>query len=171
MNTTNNITELEQLADGGDFGAAYEVGKMYLAGANGVTANYTKAKWYLEAAAANGIVGANYYLGKIYYNGMGVATDYGKAKQYFEKSASANNVFSNYYLGKIYYWGDGVEKDIAKAGAYKTTVLNRPLYINQDTDLENFYSIADFEGVTKKYVAEIQESVYDEYKKLFGEEN
>ena len=169
--STTNITELEELANGGDYEAAYELGKCYYAGTNGVSVNWEKAKWYLETAANNGVAGANYYLGKMYYNGTGVNTDYALAKQYFEKAAAANNVFSNYYLGKIYYWGDGVEKDWTKAGEYKAAVLNRPLYINQDTDMENFYSISDFEGVTKRYVNEIQESVYDEYKKLFGDEN
>ena len=163
--------ELEKLANTGDAGAAYELGKIYFSGLNGENVDYVKAAGYFETAAANGINGANYYLGKMYYNGIGVNTDYGKAKQYFEKSAGANNVFSNYYLGKLYYWGDGVEKDVTKAGEYKTAVLNRPLYINQDTDIENFYSIADFEEVTKRYVNEIQNSVYDEYKKLYGDEN
>ena len=168
--STKTIEELEELAKNGDWGAAYELGKNYLTGSNGAGVDYGKAVWYLEAAANNGVVGANYYLGKIYYNGTGVATDHVKAREYFEKSAKANNVFSNYYLGKIYYWGDGVEKNLTKAGEYKAAILNKPLYINQDTDIENFYSIADFEGATQKYVNEIQSSVQAEYKKLFGEE-
>ena len=144
--------------------------KRYLDGTS-VSADYGKAKYYLELAAKNGVVGANFYLGKIYYNGKGVQTNHTLAKEYFEKASSANNVFSNYYLGKIYYWGDGVEKNLSKASEYKASILNKPLYINQDTDIENFYSIADFESVTKKYVTEIQASVLDEYKKLYGEEN
>ena len=168
--SANKVEELEVLARDGDFNAAYELGKMYLVGKD-VEVDYEKARCYLEVAAQNGVIGANFYLGKIYYNGNGVTTDHALAKNYFEKASAANNVFSNYYLGKIYYWGDGVEKDVTKAGEYKTAVLNRPLYINQDTDIENFYSIADFEEVTKRYVNEIQNSVYDEYKKLYGDEN
>lgn len=167
--STKTVNELEQLANEGDYGAAYELGKMYLVGEE-VAVDYGKAKWYLEAAACNGVVGANYYLGKIYYNGNGVQTDHAKAKEYFEKAAKANNMFSNYFLGKIYYWGDGVEKDIEKAGQYKKAILNQPLYINQDTDIENFYSIPDFEDVTKKYVKDIQTSVQNEFQKLFGED-
>ena len=165
----STVEELEEIAKAGDFGACYELGKMYLAG-NGVGVDFGKAKAYLETAAENGIAGANYYLGKIYYNGNGVPTNHLKAKEYFEKSSNANNVFSNYYLGKLYYWGDGVEKNLTKAGEYKASILNKPLYVNQDTDIESFYSIADFEGATKQYVQEIQASVIDEYKRLFGKE-
>lgn len=168
--STINIEELTELANNNDYMAAYELGKAYLTGTAGVGVDYNKARGYLSVAANNGVVGANYYLGKMYYNGTGVGVDHLKAKEFFERSAKANNVFSNYYLGKIYYWGDGVEKNVAKASEYKASILNRPLYINQDTDIENFYSIADFEGATQKYVNEIQASVQDEYKKLFGDE-
>jgi TPR repeat protein len=168
--STVNIETLTEKANNNDYTAAYNLGKIYLTGCEGVAQDYNKARGYLSVAANNGVVGANYYLGKMYYNGIGVAVDHAKAKEFFERSAQANNVFSNYYLGKIYYWGDGVEKNVSKASELKASILNRPLYINQDTDIENFYSIADFEGATQKYVNEIQASVQDEYKKLYGEE-
>lgn len=162
-----SIEELEELANNGDCGAIYELGKRYFEG-NGVGVNFEKAKGYFEIASERGSKRANYYLGKIYYNGCGVQTNYGKAKEYFEKSAESNNVFSTYYLGKIYYWGDGVEKNYNKANEYKTSILNKPLYINQDAGLEEFYSIPDFEKQTKEYVNKIQEKVLSEYKNLFG---
>ena len=117
MNNENNIEELENLANNGDVGAMYEVGRILFEG-NGVPVNYGKAKYYLEAASERGSQKANYYLGKMYYNGLGVGTDHGKAKYYFEKSSESENVFSTYYLGKIYFWGDGVEKDYQKANDF-----------------------------------------------------
>ena len=36
--------------------------------------------------------------------------------------------------------------------------------------LEEFYSLTDFEGVTKEYVGEIQAKVFQEYKGLYGKE-
>ena len=37
-------------------------------------------------------------------------------------------------------------------------------------DLQDFYSLTDFEEVTKQYVCELQERVNLEYKSLFGKE-
>ena len=165
----DNVEELENLANSGNVVAMLEVGKKFLLG-NGVEPNYGKAKYYLECASERGSKQADYYLGKMYYNGTGVGTDYGRAKYYFEKSSEANNVFSTYYLGKLYFWGDGVEKNYEKANECKNTILNRPLYVNQDTELENFYSINDFEQSTINFVNDIQVKVIKEYKNLYGEE-
>ena len=159
-----NVNELDGLAKNGDVGAIYELGKVYFKGLGGVEVNYNKAREYFEAAAENGSKGANYYLGKIYYNGNGVQTNYLKAKEY------AVNVFSTYYLGKLYYWGDGVEKDYNKANEYKNSILNKSIYASQEAGLQDFYSLTDFEEVTKQYVCELQERVNLEYKSLFGKE-
>ena len=163
------IEELENLANNGDVGAIYELGKIYFNG-DGVEVNYQKAKQYFEVAAERGSNGSNYYLGKIYYNGNGVETNHLKAKEYFEKSSKTDNVFAKYYLGKLYYWGDGVEKDYNKANEYKNSILNKPIYSSQKSDLEQFYSVVDFEELTKSYVDKLQEKILSEYKNLFGEE-
>ncbi len=164
-----NIKELEELAGNGDVGAIFELGKAYYEGI-GVGIDFEKAKGYFEIAAERGSQISNYYLGKIYYNGNGVQTNHLKAKEYFEKSSSADNVFSKYYLGKLYYWGDGVEKDYNKANEYKNAILNKPIYTNQNAGLEEFYSVPDFEGLTKGYVNALQEKVLAEYKGLYGKE-
>ncbi len=167
--STKTMKELEELAGNGDFGAVFELGQRYYNGI-GVNIDYAKAREYFEVAAENGSQASNYYLGKIYYNGNGVETNHLKAKEYFEKSSKADNVFSTYYLGKIYYWGDGVEKDYNKANEYKTSILNKPIYANQDAGLEEFYSVPDFEVLTRGYVGELQQKVLLEYKNLFGKE-
>lgn len=167
--STKNIEELEILANNGDVNAIYELGKRYFSG-NGVGVDFQKAKGYFEFAASKGSKGSNYYLGKMFYNGNGVNTDHVKAKEYFEVASGADNVFAKYYLGKLYYWGDGVQKDYNKANEYKVAILNKPIYANQTAGLEEFYSLADFEGVTKEYVGELQEKVLQEYKNLFGKE-
>lgn len=168
--STKNIEELEVLAGNGDVGAIFELGKAYYNG-TGVGVDYGKARGYFEVAAEKGSQGSNYYLGKIYYNGNGVETNHLKAKEYFEKSSNADNVFSTYYLGKLYYWGDGVEKDYTKANEYKNSILNKPLYTNQTAGLEEFYSVTDFEDLTKGYVGAIQNKIEEEYKNLYGKEN
>lgn len=165
--STKNIKELESLAVDGDIGAIYELGQRYFYGV-GVNLDYTKARKYFETASEKGSSGSNYFLGKMYYNGNGVQTNHLKAKEYFEKSAQSDNTFSKYYLGKLYYWGDGVEKNNQKAEEYKNEVLKKPIYGNQEADLEEFYSIVDFEKRTKEYVGELQNKVLSEYKNLFG---
>ena len=153
-----NVESLEQLASQGHVDALYELGRIYYLG-DGVGQDYARAINYFEQASDKGSNSANYYLGKIYYNGTGVGVDHVKAKNYFEKSAGANNVFSEYYLGKLYFWGDGVEKSEEKANAYKAKILSKPIYSNQDSDIQTFYSVADFETATKDYVASIQKRV------------
>ena len=167
---SKDIKVLEELAGNGDVGALCKLGELYLTGNGGVGVDLNKARGLFEAASAKGSNGANYNLGKMYYDGTGVGTDHAKAKEYFEKSASADNVFSKYYLGKLYYWGDGVEKDYNKANEYKVSILNRPIYSNQEAGLEEFYSLTDFEKVTKDYVGALQNKVLTEYKSLYGEE-
>jgi len=164
-----SLGNLESLAASGNGDANYELGLRYYRGI-GVEVDYAKAKGYLEAAVNGGCNAASYYLGMIYYNGKGVETNHAKAKEYFEKSDADNNVFSSYYLGKIYYWGDGVEKNIEKANAYKAKVLSKPFFANQDTDIKNFYSFTDFEGVSRTYANNIQKKVQAEFTNLFGKE-
>ena len=167
---SKDIKVLEELAGNGDVGALCKLGELYLTGNGGVGVDLNKARGLFEAASAKGSNGANYNLGKMYYNGTGVGTNHAKAKEYFEKASSADNVFAKYYLGKLYYWGDGVEKDYNKANEYKVTILNKPIYASQKAGLEEFYSLTEFEGVTKDYVGEIQEKVFQEYKGLYGKE-
>ena len=133
--------------------------------------DYEKARNYLEVAESKGIKGASYYLGVIYYNGKGIPTNHAKAKEYFEKSEANDNVFSSYYLGKLYYWGDGVEKDYDKANLYKSKVLSKPFFSNQDTDIKNFYSFTDFEGASRTYANNLQKKVQNEFSNLFGNED
>lgn len=162
-----SLEKLENLAESGNSNASYELGLRYYKGI-GVDVDFTKAKGYFEIAFNNGCTAASYYLGVMYYNGQGTATNHAKAKQYFETSDKDNNTFSSYYLGKIYYWGDGVEKNIEKANSYKSKVLSKPFFVNQDTDLENFYSYTDFEGITRTYANNLQKKVQTEFTNLFG---
>ena len=63
-----------------------------------------------------------------------------------------------------------MEKDYNKANEYKNSILNKPIYSSQKSDLEQFYSVVDFEELTKSYVDKLQEKILSEYKNLFGEE-
>ena len=125
----------------------------------------------LEELAGNGDVGALCKLGELYLTGNGgVGVDLNKARGLFEAASAKGSNGANYNLGKLYYCGDGVEKDYNKANEYKVSILNRPIYSNQEAGLEEFYSLTDFEKVTKDYVGALQNKVLTEYKSLYGEE-
>lgn len=161
------IENLEKLSANGNADASYELGLRYYKGI-GTEIDYEKAKTFFETSINQGGVAGSYYLGMMYYNGKGTPTNHVKAKEWFEKSAADNNVFSSYYLGKIYYWGDGVEKDYEKATQYKNDILGKPFFVSQNTDINNFYSVEDFEAVSRVYANEMQRKIQTEFTNLFG---
>ena len=154
---------------GNDLLSNYELGLKYYKGI-GVKIDYQKAKEFFEKSINDGYASAYHYLGMIYYNGNGVQTNHVKAKECFEKADADNNIFSSYYLGKIYYWGDGVEKNYEKANEYKNKILGKPFFAKQNTEIENFYSVIDFESAIKKYASDLQKKIQNEFKSLYGNE-
>ena len=73
---------------------------------------------YYEQAAQQGNAEAQYNLGYIYYNGLGVAQNYQKAIYYTEQAAQQGHSGAQYNLGYIYYKGLGVEQNYQKAKEY-----------------------------------------------------
>lgn len=162
-----SIGNLETLAASGNADANYELGLRYYKGI-GVGVNYKKAKTFFEEAVKQGCSAGSYYLGIMHYNGKGTPTNHVKAKEYFEKSDAENNIFSSFYLGKLYYWGDGVEKNYEKANEYKNKVLGKPFFGKQDIEINNFYSVEDFESTSREYASNLQKKVQSEFSSLFG---
>lgn len=80
-----------------------------------ITKDYVRAAEAFEHAVANGSVGANFFLGVMYYNGNGVKQDYAKAKELYEKAATQANASAQGNLGYMHALGQGVEQDYAKA--------------------------------------------------------
>src|SRR5208283_1550740 len=70
--------EFKDLAEHGNAGAQYFMGKMYELG-NGVLQDWGEAlKWYLKAAE-QGNADAEHNLGYMYANGRGISQDYAEA--------------------------------------------------------------------------------------------
>ena len=67
----------------------------------GVAKNYERAKEYLEAAAKQGHVNAQYNLGVMYCKGHGVAKNYERAKEYFEALAMQGHAEAQFNLSKL----------------------------------------------------------------------
>ena len=57
----------------------------------GVTLDYSKAKYWYEKAASEGYVEAQLALALLYYDGKGVAKDINKAKYWCKKAADQGN--------------------------------------------------------------------------------
>ena len=56
-----------------------------------------------------------YFLGTMYYKGIGVQQDYAKAVSWYEKAANKEYPAAQYDLGVCYYYGQGVSKNRDKA--------------------------------------------------------
>ena len=62
-----------------------------------------------------GDVDAQYYLGKCYYLGRGIAENDAEAIKWFQKAANQEHAGAQYYLGECYYLGRGVAENDAEA--------------------------------------------------------
>jgi len=91
------------------------LGKCYYDGDDGTEKDIAKAIEWFQKAADQNQVGAQYLLGKCYYEGDGVEKDIAKAIYWFQKAVDYGDIYALYCLGKCYYEGDGAEEDIAKA--------------------------------------------------------
>ncbi len=99
----------------GDPQAAYELGVMLLAGANGVPKDPTGAKEQFERAAARNHAGALYNLGVMALDSTnGRKPDFATAAQYFLKAANAGDDDGAYSYGVMLREGKGVPQDVAE---------------------------------------------------------
>ena len=69
----------------------------------------------LSEKAKAGDAEAQYSLGMIYFNGVGVSKDFEIALDWFKQSAEQGNVEALYKLGEVYLVGFGVNQDINQA--------------------------------------------------------
>ena len=87
-----------------------------------------QARKWLEKAAEQGSPEAQYYLGVMYYQGVGVEQDPQQARKWLEKAAVQEYPEAQYCLGLIYASGEGVKKDFKKAQEWweKVNVQGNP---------------------------------------------
>lgn len=145
LTVNDEILDLEYKAeDNSD--SAYNLGIKYLYGSNedNISKNYELAHRYLVMSANQNNAYANYQLGKIYYNGIGVEVDIEISNNYFLKAhdlllcqlppetldcINCNNPINDvnydisramYTLGAMYYNGYGIMQNYEKAKLYFT---------------------------------------------------
>jgi hypothetical protein len=76
--------------------------------------NYKEAYSIFSQLSKKGDSQAQYILGTMYLDGLGVKKDYATAYNLFEESAKQNNSFGMYGIGYLYKHGFGVKRDLSK---------------------------------------------------------
>jgi TPR repeat protein len=71
-------------------------------------------KWF-HKSAAQGNAEAQYWLGKCYFRGIGVAQDSTMAVDFFHAAAEQGKMKAQCRLGKCYLMGEGVSQNFAEA--------------------------------------------------------
>lgn len=106
---------LRRAAEDGDADAAFQLGKLYSAGAAGVPADAARAFAWFSAAGKSGHAGAAYYLGIAWRDGYGVKTDHAEAARWLRRAADSGIAAAQFLLANAYREGDGVPRDAAEA--------------------------------------------------------
>ncbi|MEN8118097.1 MAG: T9SS type A sorting domain-containing protein [Bacteroidota bacterium] len=93
-------------------------GVNYLSGAKGYEKDYELAFSLFEQAALENEPIAQFFLGKMFEQGLGVEKNLQKAIKYFQISADNDNNASLLELGKVYKNGNGVKQNFKNAVRY-----------------------------------------------------
>ena len=77
--------------------------------------DYAVALELLRTLAEQGDADAQFNLGNMYYEGMGVSQDYTEALRWYRRAAEQDNADAQVNLGVMYYEGEGVPQDYVQA--------------------------------------------------------
>lgn len=108
-------THLKNAASLGNSDAQFELGHSLIAGSAGGSASPQTGYPWIQAAAKNGNVQAQYEAGICNLNGVGTSKNEKNAVAYFEMGAKQGNAKSQYMLGKCLAQGSGTEKNDYRA--------------------------------------------------------
>lgn len=113
-----NVKEIEKRAFGGDGEAQHDLAAIYTAGHAGVKTNYVRASEWFTEAAYNNVSNAQYNLGVLYHQGLGVKQDTRKAIQLYRVAAANNHPEAQYNLGIAHIEGVGADYSPRLAKTY-----------------------------------------------------
>lgn len=112
------VAAIEAQAFTGDAFAQHDLAAIYTAGHGGIKIDYAKASKWFEESAHNGSSNAQYNLGVLYHQGLGVPKDTAKAIEMYRVAASNNHPEALYNLAIAYVEGVGVEYNPQIAATY-----------------------------------------------------
>jgi TPR repeat protein len=92
-----DLEAAQQLLDNADYNAAYDT---------------------FYGLANNGDATAQYQVGLLYYQGLGIGQNYDEASHWYHLAAAQGNADAQYSLGNMFLMGEGVSQDDAKAIAW-----------------------------------------------------
>ncbi len=103
----------------------------------------------LKPRADQGNAAAQYFLGVIHYNGLGVSQDYKTAAKWYTLSAQQGFAFAQYNLALMYDHGQGVAQDYKMALKWYTLASEQG-----DTNAQNNLGVMyeHGQGVARDYV-------------------
>ncbi len=135
--------------------------------------DYKTALAIFEDLALREDANAQYTLGFMYGNGIGVKQDYTKAKEWYEKVASKGDAEAQYNLGLMYYNGEGVKQDYTKAIEWYEKAASQG-YVKAQNNLgvmyENGNGVKQDKKIAKEWFGKAcdggSQLGCDEYKKL-----
>ena len=125
IDKTKTLDELIDLATNqNDVNAQKDLAERYFHGVAGAKKNYKKAMAWSIAAAENGDIENQGYLGNYYFT----KHKYEEAYMWYSKLLEINDSNALTRIGYMYYKGKGVEKDIAKAIDLFTRACEEDIY-------------------------------------------
>jgi TPR repeat protein len=80
--------------------------------------DYMTAVREFRPLAEQGDASAQYNLGILYFNGLGILQDYTKAANWYRKSAQQGDAWAQYNLATMYVKGQGVPQDYTEAATW-----------------------------------------------------
>lgn len=112
-----NVAELRRFAEQGDPQACFELGDRLLNG-DGVPANESEARRWLEKAAQGGVADAMFRLGKVHHDGIGGPRDFARALDYYAQAAQAGVPEAMHNIGAMLVSGRGLKRDYVEGLAW-----------------------------------------------------
>ena len=103
---------------------------------------YLEALPYLENAANSGSAEAQFLIGKMFHQALGVSPDYTKAFHWYKKSAEQGNAKAQNNIGSMYAKGTGVSKDDSEALKWYRKAADQGLAIAQ-VNVGNLYRLSE----------------------------
>lgn len=112
------VKDVEQKALAGDPNAQHDLAAIYTAGHANVKANYNRAATWFREAAWNGVANAQYNLGVLNHQGLGVKQNTAEAIMLYRVAAAQNHPEAQYNLGIAHIEGVGAEYNPQRAASY-----------------------------------------------------
>lgn len=103
------VKDIENRAFAGEPEAQHDLAAIYTAGHAGVKTNYAQAALWFNEAAHNNVANAQYNLGVLYHQGLGVRQDTRKAIMLYRVAASNGHPEAQYNLGIAHIEGVGAD--------------------------------------------------------------